>query len=184
MKHLPEPIRTPRLVLRPWRPSDQSTYAALNADAEVRRFWPTTLTSQQSDQQVDGFQHHIEQHGFGFWALEALGEAPFIGFTGLQHVEASLPFAPAVEIGWRLARKHWGKGYATEAAIASLADGFGRLGLSEIVSYAVKGNAASFRVMERIGMCRDSGGDFDLPVPEDSPLRQAALYRIRTDQAG
>jgi RimJ/RimL family protein N-acetyltransferase len=175
MRHHQEPIRTPRLILRQWLPSDLPAYAALNADPEVRRFWPTLLTREQSDEQAEGLQRHIERHGFGFWAVEVPGVAPFVGFTGLIRVAPSMPFAPSVEIGWRLAREHWGKGYATEAAQASLIDGFGRLGLSEIVSYAVLGNAASFRVMERIGMTRDMGGDFDRPLPEESPLRRAAL---------
>ena len=178
-----EPIRTLRLILRPWRPSDLPPYAALNADPDVLRWYPSTMTREQSDAQAAFLQLHIERHGFGFWAVEAPGVAPFIGFVGLEHLDFPAPFAPAVEIGWRLAREHWGRGYATEAAKAALRDGFGRLGLSEIVSYAVLGNAASFRVMKRIGMTRDRDGDFDLPLPEGSPLRRAALYRIRSDAA-
>ena len=176
----PEPIRTERLILRPWRPSDLPAYAALNADPEVRRFWPSLLTAQESDAQAEGFQRHIERHGFGFWAVEVPGVAPFVGFTGLDHVDFPAPFAPAVEAGWRFARAHWGQGYATEAARAAVADGFDRVGLSEIVAYAAVGNAASFRVMERIGMTRDAEGDFDLLSPSGPP-RPSALYRIRKD---
>ena len=182
MTHDPEPIRTSRLILRPWRSSDLSAWASLNADPEVRRFWPTVLTREQSDKQADGFQRHIERHGFGFWAVEVPGIAHFIGFIGLLHVDADMPFAPGVEIGWRLAREHWGNGYATEGARAALADGFGRLGLSEIVSHAVLGNEPSFRVMDRIGMTRDVAGDLDVPGRE-APLRRAALYRIRKSEA-
>lgn len=181
MKHGPEAIHTPRLILRQWRPSDLPGWASLNADPEVRRFWPTVLNRERSDEQAHGFQRHIDQHGFGFWAVEVPGVAPFVGFTGLLHVDAGMPFAPGVEIGWRLARQHWGKGYATEGARAALADGFGRLGLSEIVSYAVLGNDASFRVMERIGMTRDAAGDLDIPGREP-PLNRIALYRIRKSE--
>lgn len=177
-KHDPDPIRTSRLVLRQWRPSDLPAYAALNADPEVRRFWPDTLAARESDEQVQGFQRHIERHGFGFWAVEVPGVAPFAGFTGIKHVDYPAPFLPAVEIGWRFAREHWGRGYATEAAKAALADALGRVGLREVVACAVVGNAASRRVMERIGMARDVDGDFDLPRPE-GPLRRAVLYRVR-----
>lgn len=180
MKHDPEPIRTPRLILRQWRSADLPAYAALNADPEVRRFWPRTLTERESDEQAEGFQRHIERHGFGFWAVEVPGEAGFAGFTGIKQVDYPAPFLPAVEIGWRFAREHWGRGYATEAARAALADGFDRVGLSEVVACAVVGNAASRRVMDRIGMVRDVQGDFDLPRPE-GPLRRGVLYRIRKD---
>lgn len=173
-------LRTPRLLLRPWQTADLPAYAALNADSEVRRWFPGTLAREQSDAQAARLQEHIAAHGFGFWAVEAPGTAPFIGFVGLQRVDFAAPFAPAVEIGWRLARAHWGAGYATEAAQAALAHGFGALGLEEIVSFAVPGNLASRRVMERIGMRHDTGGDFDHPtLPERHPLRRHVLYRAR-----
>ena len=174
-------IRTSRLILRQWQASDLPAYAALNADPEVRRFWPSTLTREDSDKQAEAFQRHIEQHGFGFWAVEVPGVAPFVGMTGLAHVALQAPFTPAVEAGWRFAREHWGHGYATEAAGAALAYGFEQVGLPEIVAYAAVGNTASFRVMERIGMTRDMAGDFDLPRPGSAP-RPSALYRIRRDQ--
>lgn len=171
-------LRTPRLLLRPWRDKDLAPFAALNADPEVRRWFAGTLTREDSDAQATRLQEHIATHGFGFWAVEAPGTAPFIGFVGLQHVTFAAPFAPAVEIGWRLARAHWGMGYATEAARAALAHAFGPLGLPEVVSFAVPGNLASRRVMERIGMTHDPEGDFDHPVlREGHPLRRHALYR-------
>ena len=173
-------IRTSRLLLRPWRAEDYRPYAELNADPEVRRWWPKgTLSRSESDEQADALRGHIEKHGFGFWAVELPGVAQFIGFVGLQHVDADMPFAPAVEAGWRIARRHWGRGYATEGALAALADGFGRLGLSEIMAYAVVDNAPSRRVMERIGMVRDAAEDFDHPFRRpDDPLRRHVIYRV------
>lgn len=171
-------LRTERLALRPWRDQDLSAYAAMNADPEVRRWFQGTLTREESDAQAAQLRQHFARHGFGFWAVEAPGVAPFIGFVGLQRVRFAAPFAPAVEAGWRLARAHWGHGYATEAARAALAHGFDALGLAEIVSFAVPGNVASTRVMERIGMRRDPEGDFDHPaLPEGHPFRRHALYR-------
>ncbi len=171
-------LRTPRLLLRPWRDTDLAPFAALNADPEVRRWFAGTLTREESDAQAAQLQEHITTHGFGFWAVEAPGTAPFIGFVGLKHVAFAAPFAPAVEIGWRLARAHWGQGYATEAARAALAHAFGPLDLKEVVSFAVPGNQASRRVMERIGMTHDPGGGFDYPgLPEGHPFRHHVLYR-------
>ena len=171
-------LRTPRLLLRPWRDADLAPFAALNADPEVRRWFPGTLTRGESDAQAARFQEDIAAHGFGFWAVEAPGTALFIGFVGLQRVPFAAPFAPAVETGWRLARAHWSQGYATEAARAALAHAFGPLGLAEVVSFAVPGNWASRRVMERIGMTREPGDDFDHPaLPEGHPFRRHVLYR-------
>lgn len=173
-------LRTPRLLLRSWREDDLPAYAALNADPEVRRHFPSLMTREQADAQVRRFQADIDARGFGFWAVEAPGAAPFIGFVGLQPVPFEAPFGPAVEIGWRLARAHWGRGYATEAAAACLAHAFGPLGLAEVVAMAVPGNAPSHRVMDRIGMTRDPDGDFDHPaIEEGHPLRRHVLYRAR-----
>ena len=173
-------IETPRLVLHPWGSEDYEPYAALNADPEVRCYWPATLSREKSDAEAAFLQKHVEEQGFGFWAVEVPGVASFIGFIGLKHVEPELPFAPAIEVGWRLARKYWGHGYATEGAQASLAYGFDRLGLKEIVAYSVSANTASRRVMERIGMSRDPADDFDSRdrTPGD-PHRRHVVYRKR-----
>lgn len=110
--------------------------------------------------------------------MEAPGVAPFVGFVGLQHVTFPAPFTPAVETGWQLAREHWGQGYATEAARAALARGFGPLALPEVVAFAVPGNGAFRQVTERIGMRHDPADDFDHPgMPKGSPLRRYVLYR-------
>lgn len=178
METHPPLLCTARLLLRPWRDADLPIFAALNADPEVRRWFPGPLTREQSDAQAARCQEHIAAHGFGFWAVEVPGVAPFVGFVGLKHVTFAAPFTPAVEAGWRLSREHWGRGYATEAARAALAHGFGPLGLAEIVAFAVPGNLASRRVMERIGMQHDLGSDFDYPgLPEGDPLRRTVLYR-------
>ena len=178
-------LHTHRLLLRPWRGEDFPAYASMNADPQVWRWFPGTLTREQSDAQAARFQAHIEAHGFGLWAVEEPGVAPFMGFVGLQHVTFAASFTPAVQIGWRLARAHWGQGYATEAARTALAHGFGPLGLTEIVSFTVPGNLPSRRVMERIGMSNDPDGDFDDPtLPEGHPLQRLVLYRLHRGGAG
>jgi RimJ/RimL family protein N-acetyltransferase len=151
----------------------------MNADPEVMRHFPATLTAEQSDQLANWVFEHTRRNGFGPWAVEIPGVAPFVGFTGLSIPSFSAAFTPCIEVGWRLAREHWGRGYATEAAKAALDFGFNRQGLDEIVSFTVVANAASRRVMEKLGMQRDPGEDFDHPsLPEGHALRRHVLYRL------
>lgn len=176
-------IDTERLHLRRWRFSDRAPFAAMNADPEVMEFFPSTLTPEESDAMVDRIRAQFDEHGFGLWALEVRGRGEFIGFTGLAIQTFDAPFNPSVEVGWRLARPAWGKGYAIEAARAAVADGFDRIGLDEIVSMTAVVNERSQAVMRRLGMTRDPADDFDHPrVPEGSPLRRHVLFRLkRTD---
>jgi RimJ/RimL family protein N-acetyltransferase len=173
-------LRTPRLHLRPWRTEDHAPFAAMNADPAVREHFPGLLSPGESKAQAERLQDHIDRHGFGFWAVEAPGVAPFIGFIGITSVTFDAAFTPAVEAGWRLAQAHWGRGYATEGARAAIADGFERLGLREIVALTVPGNRRSRRVMEQLGMTHDPADDFDHPgLPDGSPSRRHVLYRVR-----
>lgn len=170
-------VETPRLVLRQWRAADRAPFAALNGDPQVTEHL-LPLTPQESDALADRLAAGIDEHGWGFWAVEAPGVAPFIGFVGIKPLAPILPFAPGVEIGWRLARPHWGRGYASEAAEAALRVGFEQVGLDEIVAFTVAANLRSRAVMDRLGMKADAGL-FDHPaVPAGSPLRAHVLYRI------
>jgi RimJ/RimL family protein N-acetyltransferase len=180
MSAIPQ-LTTERLILRPWREEDRAALARLNADPRVMEYFPDRLTTAESDAMFDRMVAHWAQHGFGLWALELRGGAPCIGFTGLSCPRFSAPFTPCVEIGWRLAAEHWGKGYATEAARASFEHGFGRLGLKEIVSFTAVGNERSRRVMERLGMSHDPADRFDHPLlAANHPLRPHVLYRLRS----
>lgn len=172
-------IRSERLILRRWRDSDLEPFAALNADPVAMRFMPGVMTREETQAMIGRIEDHHRAHGFGVWAVEVPGVAPFIGFVGLARVGFDAPFTPAVEIGWRLASAHWGKGYATEAARAALRTGFDDLNLHQIVSFTVPANKPSWSVMERLGMTRDSAEDFDHPrMPVGHPLRRHVLYRI------
>ncbi len=175
----PTTLATDRLILRQWREEDLEPFAAMSADPAVMEFLLGPLDRARSDAVAQRLHDHIAAHSFGFWALEARGLAPFIGFAGLLNVGAEQSFAPAVEVGWRLARAHWGHGYASEAARAALDHGFGALGLDEIVAMTVPANRRSRAVMERLGMTRDPAEDFDHPnVPDGHPLKRHVLYRI------
>jgi RimJ/RimL family protein N-acetyltransferase len=177
---VPVALRTPRLLLREWRDADAEPFAAMSADPQVMRHLVAFPDRPAIDAWVATARAHWREHGFGQWVVELPGEARFIGVVGLNHVRWTLPFTPAVEAAWRLARPHWGQGYAQEAARAAIDDGFFRLGLAEIVAYTVPANRASWQVMERLAMTRDPAEDFDHPSrPVGHPERRHVLYRIR-----
>jgi RimJ/RimL family protein N-acetyltransferase len=172
-------LRTPRLCLRPWRDQDLAPFAALNADPRVMEFFPKVLTPEESAARVSRIKEHFDVHGFGLWAVEVVGGADFIGFVGLNVTLFEAHFTPCVEIGWRLAFQHWGRGYATEAARAALDFAFHVLRLDDVVSFTVPANYRSRRVMERLGMTRAPGEDFEHPsLPAGHPLRCHVLYRL------
>jgi RimJ/RimL family protein N-acetyltransferase len=173
-------LRTDRLLLRQWRESDLEPWAEFSADPEVMRHFPSTHTREQSEALARDLFYGIEERGWGLWAVEVIGDAPFIGFVGLSVPGFEAHFTPAVEVGWRLGREHWGHGYATEAARASLAFGFDELGLEEIVAMTTVENLRSRRVMERLGMSHDPADDFDHPRFPDWPERRHVLYRLRS----
>jgi RimJ/RimL family protein N-acetyltransferase len=171
---------TERLVLRGWRDDDRDAFAAMNTDPEVMHYFHDTMTREQSDAMLDRMQAALEAQGWGLWALERRDTGQLIGFTGLAVPSYDLPFNPCVEVGWRLARSAWGRGYATEAAREALRVGFDEVGLDEVVSLTSVPNTPSRAVMERIGMTRDLGGDFEHPaVPLGHPMRPHVLYRVR-----
>jgi RimJ/RimL family protein N-acetyltransferase len=172
-------LQTARLLLRQWRETDLEPFAALNGDSEVMRHFPGTLDRARSDAIARRVGTEIAERGWGLWAVEVVDGAPFIGFVGLDKPRFQAHFTPAVEVGWRLAREHWGNGYATEGALAAVSFGFEELGLDEIVSFTTVENERSRRVMERIGMSRDPADDFAHPnLADDHPLRPHVLYRL------
>lgn len=176
-------IETERLILRTWQDTDLEPFAAMNADPDVMRHFPRCMTREESDAAVERFREHHATHGFGMYAVEVKDGPGFVGFVGLAHLAYDAHFTPAVEIGWRLSPLSWGKGYASEAARACLEQGFGAFDLDEIVAIAPQVNTPSIAVMERIGMHRVEGGDFQHPYLEpDSPLQPCALYRARRDE--
>jgi RimJ/RimL family protein N-acetyltransferase len=194
----PVTLRTERLVLRPWTDADRAPFAALNADDEVMAHFPGTLTREESDAMVDGIRERMDRQGFGLWAVDVVGGPSCIGFVGLNPIPFDAAFTPALEVGWRLARDVWGRGYAPEGAVASVdfafasvrrdGDGFTSIDdgepLDEVVSMTTPSNLKSRRVMEKIGLRRDPADDFDHPAMVDRAphLVRHVLYRI--DRAG
>ena len=148
-------------------------------------FFPSCLSRTESDELAAGINESFRRRGFGAWAVEVVGGAGFIGFVGFNVPEFQARFMPCVEIAWRLAFKHWGHGYATEAARAAMQFGFRELSLPEIVSFTAAVNLRSQRVMERLGMIHSVEEDFDHPqLPVGHQLRRHVLYRLSTVAPG
>ena len=163
-----------RVLLRQWRDDDREPYAAINADAEVMRYLGPLRSRAESDGFIDWASGLIAERGWGLWAVEVIGGPPFIGVVGLN--ETRHP-TDAVEVSWKLAREHWGHGYASEAAREAVRFGFDQVGLDEIVSMTIPTNTRSWRVMERLGMTHDPADDFDRPdLPPE--LTRHVLYRL------
>lgn len=177
--------RTPRLLLRRWRPEDREPFAAMGADPRVMEHFPALLDRAASDSLVDRADAHLAEHGWGLWALEVADPAApddagrFAGFTGLARPRFEAPFTPCVEVGWRLPAWAWGRGYATEAARAALRAAFVDVGLEEVVSFTARTNTRSQAVMARLGMRRDPAEDFEHPaLPPGHRLRPHVLHRL------
>ena len=174
-------VETDRLMLRRWRDADRGPFAALNADPVVMEYFPAVQTADETNAFVDRIERHFEDHGWGFWAVEIPGTAPFIGFVGLSTL--TVFHVPVVEIGWRLDKRYWNNGYATEAAQASLRYGFETLDLDQIVAITAHDNWSSRRVMEKLSMTHDPTEDFEHPnVPSGHRLQPFVLYRIRNPE--
>ncbi len=166
-----------RLGFRNWKPEDLEPFAALCADPEVMEFFPSVKTREETQEFIERSMAHFAKYGYGWFAVELLDSKEFIGFIGLAHPRFESFFTPCMEIGWRLAKEHWNKGYATEGATACLNYAFTTLGASEVYSFTAKTNLRSENVMQKIGM--EKIGEFEHPMLEvGSPLRLHVLYRI------
>ena len=171
-------INTKRLLLRPWQNRDVQEYAAINADKEVMRYFPSNYSEAESKAQIQRFNQSINELGFGFWAAELLETRRCIGFIGLSSLPKELPFSPCVEIGWRLARNVWRKGLASEGANAVLDYAFETLELNEIVSVTPVTNIPSQGVMKKIGMVRQAGTFLHPRIKPEHELAEHVLFKL------
>jgi RimJ/RimL family protein N-acetyltransferase len=170
-----EILATTRLVLRTFREADLPLYAALNADPEVTRWLGGSISREDSDDIAAWAQECFERDGFGLLAVERRDDGAFLGMCGLHHQRS---YPDEVEAGWRLAREHWGHGYATEAATAWLDHGFGPLGLDRIISITERENTRSLAVMARLGMSFDHAA----PVRDGDEVFDAVIYAITRER--
>lgn len=172
-------IETERLILRSWEERDRAPFAELGQDAEVMATLGPLLSREESDAVVDRLAGIDAEHGHTFWAVERKADGATLGFCGIVRGRPGTPIAGEPEIGWRLARAAWGRGYAREAAAASLDWAWANLPDAGVAAITTPGNLRSWGLMERLGMRRDPAGDFLHPlVAEDSPLKAHITYRI------
>ena len=178
-------IRTERLLMRRWREADRGPYAAMNADAEVMRYFPAHLRPDRaaSDEHIDKMEALFDRQGFGLWALELAGTGEFLGFTGLNPMPGGVPGAGGMEVGWRLARHAWHRGYATEAAAAAAGVAFDGIRLDELWSMTAVLNTPSQAVMRRIGMTPHAY--FEHPrIERGHQLRPHVVFWLERPRAG
>jgi ribosomal-protein-alanine N-acetyltransferase len=173
-------IATRRLLLRAWVEADLGRAASWHADQRVMRHLGGVMDREASDATVLRWCDELRSEGFTMLALCLAGSEVPVGAVGLGRPRFASWFTPCVEVGWRLEYAAWGKGYASEAARAVVRDGFGRLGVPEIVAFAAPENQRSQRVMQRIGMRRDPNGDFLRPSSvRGGPARWQVVWRAR-----
>lgn len=171
-------LETKRIKLRQWRKEDIDMFAEMNSYPDVMRYFPKPLTRIESDCMAQRCKSHIAEYGWGLWCAQLIDSGEFIGFVGIHRPLKIMPCSPCVEVGWRLNKRHWGMGYATEAAELVLSYGFEKLGLTELVSYTTVSNVRSRAVMERIGL-KNTNQNFGHPeIEEDHPLFEHVLYKI------
>jgi RimJ/RimL family protein N-acetyltransferase len=170
-------IATGRLGLRTWLPTDIIPFAEMNADPEVMRFFPKQLSRLETENFIGIIEKHFQDKGYGLFAVDMMSTGEFIGFIGLHTATFISEFTPCVEVGWRLRRRFWGNGYATEGAAACLGYGFGQLGLTEICSFTSAVNGRSVAVMKRIGLRYRM--DFGHPkIDPENELFRHVLYGL------
>lgn len=172
-------IETERLILRRWSKNDVKPFAEINSHADVMVLLGRgAMSVQEACENIRKFENHFDEYGFGFWAVEKKNDGSLIGLCGLRKVLwADHPLTPCIEIAWRQARESWGHGYMTEAAIASLGDGFQRAKINKIFSWTARVNIRSQQLMRRVGMHRAAELDFEHPqLPPEHPLSKHLVY--------
>ena len=169
-------VETDRLILRLWKREDLPLFAEMNRDERVMRYFPATLTEEQTESFYYRIQSEFERNGWGLYAVELKSNGMFIGYVGLHEIGFEADFIPGIEIGWRLSSDYHNRGFATEAETEVLKQAK-NMGLQRLYSFTAKLNVPSERVMQKIGMIKI--GEFEHPnLPTDSPLRTHVLYRI------
>ena len=170
-------IETDRLILRHWLESDLEPFICMNKDSEVMHYYTHILEPEQTEQFYKKILEEFSEYGYGLYAVEEKCSDNFIGYIGFHRAKFEIDFCPCVEIGWRLDKEYWGKGYATEGAKACLKHGFMNLGLNKVYSFTTVVNMASQKVMQKIGMKLERY--FDHPgIPQDHPYIPHVCYWV------
>ncbi len=176
-------IETSRLGLRAWKDSDLDTFSAMNSDESVMKYFPKKfrLNKEESKKSIEGFMDHYHKHGFTYFATDLLADDEFIGFIGMKTLGFDAFFTPGVDIGWRLSKDYWGRGLATEGAIAARNYFFEHFNYDKLFSLTPIQNQPSWSVMEKIGM--EKIGVFDHPlIDANDELQKHVVYHITKAQ--
>ena len=175
---------TKRLILRQWKERDYVPFSIMNSDACMMKYFQKSLTRMESDVLAEKIQSFIEENDWGLWVVELKSTHEFIGFVGLNKPKPNLPPWPCVEIGWRLAKNHWGRGYATEAAKQALNYAFNTLVLNEVVAFTIRHNRGSLAIMNHLGMTNTGLNILHSDIDPSSFLCEHVLYKITKSQGG
>ncbi len=174
-------IETNRIILRRWQEADLEPFISMNADSEVMHYFPSVLNENETKSLYEVIQQEFADYGYGLYATEEKNSGNFIGFIGFHWARFDIDFCPIIEIGWRLDKRCWGKGYATEGAKACLDYGFKNLLFEKIVSFTTVQNIGSQKVMQKIGMKFDHF--FKHPkIQKNHPLNAHVLYSINKNE--
>jgi RimJ/RimL family protein N-acetyltransferase len=167
-----------RLAFRNWIDSDLIAMHSVNSDPEVMHYFPAVKTKEETLAFIERMQSQFAERKYCYFPVVLKASQEVIGFIGLAYQTFVAPFNPSVDIGWRLSKRHWGKGYATEGAKACLKYAFEELKIEGIISIASTINVPSLKVMEKIGMKHMY--DFEHPLLENYPeIRTCSLFKIR-----
>lgn len=180
-------LDTERLVLRDWRPQDWPEFFRQTNTLAVMRWLGDLLSAEQQAETRMRVEECAAAHGHCFWVVERKDDGghlagELLGFCGLKRANApGSSVTGEFEVGWRLREDAWGKGYAKEAAMASLEAGFGSFGAHEIFALTVAGNTASWGLMQRLGMRRRAELDY-ADERWEPPMRDTIVYSLTRDE--
>lgn len=155
-------FKSERLGFRNWNLADIEKLHEINSDKDVMAFFPSIPTKEQTTEFVSRMIKQFETKGYCYFAVDTLNENKFIGFIGLSEQIFEADFTPCVDIGWRIKKEFWNKGFATEGAKKCLVYAKEILKLQHVYAIAPKINVKSEKVMINIGMKKQT--EFEHPM--------------------
>ena len=174
-------FKSERLGFRNWTNNDLKEFTEINSDPEVMEHFPSTLSEKETEGLIQLLKKHYDERGYTYFATEILKTRELIGFIGLAYQTYKTEFSPATDIGWRLKKTAWGKGYATEGAEKCLEYAFDELKIVKIFSICTINNRNSENVMKKIGMTKK--GEFNHPELINHPEYEKHIwYEIKNEE--
>ena len=171
-------FKSERLGFRNWLKSDLPKMAKISADPEVMEFFPATKSIKETEEFIARMQKEFNKRGYCYFAVDHLIDKEFIGFIGISNQDFDAEFTPCIDIGWRLSKSHWDKGYATEGAKRCLEFAFKKRKIIDIKAIAPVINLKSEHVMKKIGMTKILTFNHSL-LKHHKKLITCTLYEIK-----